>query len=755
MGLQKTELEKIEFQIEKLKSLKDSFTNANTYTAWHDYIMKISMDENFVFSTKLIYMREYLKEINQWYSIDLKRITWEEIKFLSANKIIKWNLFNKMLNFMIENNYIKNMFSSKDMLNYLCTPVNDRNFVEIFSKSSPEKWYMYSAENSEFSRCLYINGNEFMQEILNEFANRSVDMNALRIKNEIFYENFYDSFKSNDIAESINDIDKFSCDTFELQFDYYKKNGVKKDLSLLINFYIFLSEKNDCLFKETDSIDNYMLLRPNFFNEYSNGARKILYNPYDDVPTIDMWILDFNGYNISGNKFGDESRKLIDFSVITNDTYRNFVKDWFWKNTSPIQGKLSAFHYIKPFLNYINDLKTKKVFSFYIKSNDISSIYKISLNEIMAYKFFVDENYNSILAQNTAILSAKSLLEYLQQNNLMEIENSCFYYLKSKPYKPENTAKVIPDDKLKLLSDLMKVKSEKSYVDKLNYAIFYIALETEFRLSQIVNLKINCVKETAKPNEFVIISKTKTSKGDFTDPSITLYTKQHIDEIIKFTTDIRNECSDLNLKKYLFLSNSKRKSTYSKHKEKEFNKFLKSCCEELKMANYTFSNLRDTHITKAEEFVLRNNLSDTAQLVLTNHTSVNTDNKHYIEKKITEMLELVHSTIIGDVNINGVIEYKRPELEGNEEILVSNKCGYCQSSFCNEFSYLDCLMCKSFVATVDRIPYFKEMIKVMDFKIQNATIAHDKEDFTNIKQLLLNYLKRLYLKKEEFECRNH
>ena len=60
-------------------------------------------------------------------------------------------------------------------------------------------------------------------------------------------------------------------------------------------------------------------------------------------------------------------------------------------------------------------------------------------------------------------------------------------------------------------------------------------------------------------------------------------------------------------------------------------------------------------------------------------------------------------------------------------------------------------MCKHFVSTTSRIPYFEEQIKVIDNKIKYATIKHDIEDLTNIKKLLVTYLSKLYELKRDNE----
>ena len=57
-------------------------------------------------------------------------------------------------------------------------------------------------------------------------------------------------------------------------------------------------------------------------------------------------------------------------------------------------------------------------------------------------------------------------------------------------------------------------------------------------------------------------------------------------------------------------------------------------------------------------------------------------------------------------------------------------------------------MCKDFVTTPDRLPYFKERIKSLDEKILNASIPHDKEDLVAVKRLHVGFIEALLNLKE-------
>lgn len=123
-------------------------------------------------------------------------------------------------------------------------------------------------------------------------------------------------------------------------------------------------------------------------------------------------------------------------------------------------------------------------------------------------------------------------------------------------------------------------------------------------------------------------------------------------------------------------------------------------------------------------------------------------NNHYFQEKIRDALQATHNVIIGDVDINGNIVKNKDLIHSNNENIVENGCGYCQSEFCDLNGPLSCLLCKHFATTIDRIPFFKKQIDILDESILKATIPHDKEDIVAIKRLFLRYLEELINVKE-------
>ena len=153
-------------------------------------------------------------------------------------------------------------------------------------------------------------------------------------------------------------------------------------------------------------------------------------------------------------------------------------------------------------------------------------------------------------------------------------------------------------------------------------------------------------------------------------------------------------------------------------------------------------------MTKAEEFIVRNQLSDMQQNILSGHRTTETDHRYYTDTDIRTLLESVHGIIIGNVDVNGRIIDESDNVVSVENS-VSNGCGYCSNSTCNDYSMLDCLMCKHFVTTISRLPYFEEAIKMIDHRIENTVITHDKEDLVNIKRLYVGFINEILKRREE------
>lgn len=127
--------------------------------------------------------------------------------------------------------------------------------------------------------------------------------------------------------------------------------------------------------------------------------------------------------------------------------------------------------------------------------------------------------------------------------------------------------------------------------------------------------------------------------------------------------------------------------------------------------------------------------------------------KHYIRPEIRNYLEVLYKVKIGNVTIKGEIVGNLEDTNMNipkdiSEITVKRGCGFC-SCDCVSNENIDCLICRNFVVTIDRIPFFEESIKEIDSNIKNESIMHEKEHLISIKKLYVSYLGALYTFKKE------
>lgn len=277
-----------------------------------------------------------------------------------------------------------------------------------------------------------------------------------------------------------------------------------------------------------------------------------------------------------------------------------------------------------------------------------------------------------------------------------------------------------------------------------------LILTTEFRIGQICNLRVSCIVPTAKKDQYEIRSQTKTSNGRKTHSIITDATKNLLLEAINRTASLREELSQTEHSDYIFLYKSKMGLARPIHIEK-FRDFFQKCCKEAGTPNYHCTNLRDTHMTKAFEFCIRNGKSDLEMGILSKHKHIDTTKNHYIEIELEKMLETTYGIIIGDQDLvlhtPSVVDSIPPEFDVDNST-VAYGCGVCTSEHCVNTTALPCLICSKFITTVDHERFFVKALDLLEQRLDNAKTPHDKEDLITIKKLYVLYLEAIYRKKE-------
>lgn len=88
-------------------------------------------------------------------------------------------------------------------------------------------------------------------------------------------------------------------------------------------------------------------------------------------------------------------------------------------------------------------------------------------------------------------------MQFVNDYNVAKISKGVFYHLQHRN-ELNNTSRPIPDDDLNKLATVILENCDKGLIYKLYFTIFCICLETEFRISQIVALTADCVRENSK-----------------------------------------------------------------------------------------------------------------------------------------------------------------------------------------------------------------------------------------------------------------
>ncbi|SCP98769.1 site-specific integrase [Anaerobium acetethylicum] len=560
----------------------------------------------------------------------------------------------------------------------------------------------------------------------------------------LFYNEF--DYSLNKYATAISTYSDFNFTIYKSQFEYYKQfPNTAVLIGILNRFYIYLIEhpsgEGKNIFKDYDNIDINFLKRSDFTKCQLDGFSFLYYNPLAPVPTSEKWILHINGYERTSTKCISTTTQKFDFSQIKSSVYKTCLMQFVWNNLKVnFTSKYEQYRILSQILNYIYDTKSRQDYP-------NPSLTHFNIWEAHLIRNYIDESQNTASSKEEYLCAIRIFLTFLDTKQIATFELMFFKYLQKFKVVPTNHALAIPKDELCKINKVLIAHKNESYFNELCYTIFHVCLQTEFRISSICHLHIDCITETMKDNQFLIKTTSKTSNGQKYIAVVSDLTKLHLENILKLSATVRNECPENSLKKYLFVYRTTM-NNFRPISAHDFRNYFSKCCKEAGTPIYSASNLRDTHMTKALEYKMRHAESDVTLAVLSGHKNINTTQNHYIEIELTKMLESTYGIIIGDVTITGeivdIIENKHIE---NAAHSVEHNCGYCKQDRCSILNSLSCLMCCSFITTVNHAQYFRDSISQIDIMIPNALTQHDKDDLVNIKRLYCAYLMEILKKK--------
>lgn len=540
-------------------------------------------------------------------------------------------------------------------------------------------------------------------------------------------ENYYDNVKKTRkyypafIYYITSFLDKYNVNSYEDLNDTLIENCI-----LNANDYIIACHSRNFLIhcilqiKDKRHFKKYpvsVLSRARLAKDLFDGYRTVLYNQMDSVPTIDKWLLLPNGEEKKSTQLTSESVISIDFTIIQNKRFRQLVKKWFWASTSSIITSSREVRKIAMFLNMFFP--------------DNKEFFDITQTICANYKSYVQAKWPKTETRNNYIYPILSFIRYLDDYTHIIVEKECYLYLVNRGSLNQKGAVGVKNEHLEQIAGYINDHKNDNHNSYCFYIMFHIALNTEFRASQIVSLPSNCIKESMKANEFVINTNMKQSGYESVDQPCARVVKDIIFAYLNATDDYRSNLPS-NLRKYLFIHEDITGKIQTPFNASQFSKYIKNVCEKLGLPRYTAKNLRITYITNAKAYAQRKGLSDLTLLRITNHANMDTINNHYIQEQIIDALQATIGVVIGNVNIDGTISANSDGFNTAEDALVANGLGFCQSMQCTNQGLLPCQRCKYFFTTIENIPYYRKEIKRLKAINNGSLNPHDAEDINNL-----------------------
>lgn len=612
--------------------------------------------------------------------------------------------------------------------------------------------HIYRNSNSSLSYIIMEVQNPYIYEEYIEWSKLSV-LSSNISEDKDFVWNFERSFSKK--RHSIHNLSGFNSETFWLQINYYKhlfcgdRKRISKAVSGVCDFYRTLVRNNEDFNPFTGSTTmSYALL-------FSQGLNRRIVEDYTFMtwqPNMSILkpynhvVLLLNGLDRFTSKLEKEDWRDLDFSQIKSDFYKELLLRYIvrnlGRNTALITGSI-VYLYLD-FFNFLYRMKSNPI---YPNKNEAN----ISNQEAILYRNYIMGKQSSIANKSTEIQHVKQFLQWCKETDELNLEDMVLYYLMHLPVVRKNNATSIPDADLQKIIKYVINDSTENQMARLAYPIIRLQLETEFRIGTIVSLKTDCIRPTMKPNQFRIRVAHKTSNGELADYVISSDTYRTLMNVIEDTEPLRDQCVDKQTAEYIFLRNGT--MGIANIRVPDYTNYLTQVCKMVGCPVYTASNFRDTHMTKALEWAIREEKSDVELSILTSHKNIDTTKNNYIDWKMEELLEATYGLDLSEsdyltkqFNVTNQI----PSQFSNGSNVVEGGCGICTANTCHVKNEIPCLLCADFITTVDHEIFFRKAIDRIDRLIEvSHSHPHDVEDLITMKKLYVLYLGKILERKED------
>ncbi|AMC00209.1 Phage integrase family [Aerococcus viridans] len=660
---------------------------------------------------------------------DISKITSSEIvKFLKSPEYqnITNNTFVDFFIGLVDEGLIKDLSLchffkelKKDSEVYRLTCFKTEKFIDCLSTVEPYSIFFITKTYQNKKLYVVTNKNKELRPVIIEYID---DLNYNNNEINMFLKYFDDSLGT----EEVNRLSDLTYKIFNIQIEYFMNTfNDAIYLTYLIDFYQFLMNRKVNVLQDISM--KRFLKRTGLAQDLFAGFEVIPYQSFENVPDNDKWLLIYTESQCTNDGISTTMSSKLDFSTVADEKLKYAMKHYIWYQGAAINTKIKNMRRITAFIGFLHSYSRENI-SHISSAKTATSV--VNLNKIIAYKGIVIGKYNESKSIFNQLYAVRNFLNHACDYKLLEIENGYEYFLQSRLDSNHNDSNPITDEHFTVIFEHMKLKAQEKDINELYLIVYYLLSVTEIRPSNIVSLRVDCVKEIGH-EQFAIFTETKTSNKQQVLIPIVSETKKLLDEVIRITEPVRQQSSNKDNDKYLFLIASPFRRSSGVMRLEQFNEYLVSICEELNIQRYTASNLRDRYMTKTDDFIIKNSYSELQQKVLTGHSSSNTTNTYYVGRDVKDSLSAVNGIIIGE---DKSLSMEKSTSDVGVKVPI------------NKLLFDD-----EFITTPDFIPYYKYHLDEIINEIELSNNIDKIAELMTYKALLEGYLEKLYEKDTRIE----
>ena len=502
--------------------------------------------------------------------------------------------------------------------------------------------------------------------------------------------------------QSITD---FTFEVFKKQYRFYQKvnflntTKFRKFSVWITRFYVFL-----CKFIKEQNIQ-HNIFEGTLYNErildshtftiyYERGYRLIAYNPFEDIPFENRWLL------ISPDGYANARKNShygIDFLKVKDKSLRNDLKQYVWKQSSSSISSLAiGIYMVIEFLNFISSFK---IF------NELEDFINHELLE--QWSFYIGSK--ELNTMNNYVKRCRAYLKF--HRDKYQIPSLLIDILQQKPLEDDGGTPMTSHD-IELFSMKFQKQRKKGIIGELSYIIFNLAATTKLRSGEILSLERDCILEKFERTG-VIQYHSKTSGDQKIRATLTIEKINLIEKAIRLTADAHRKASE-DTAKYIFIKEDGCRKDRIIEIVYQFTVIFSKIQKDLEGQlnnKYRPYNLRTTFIDNIYTEGINDGLPTKVIAEMVGNGE-KTAIKYY--RKTSEAQE--YAEMFAGVTVSGVDVYGNILEEKDVENLnpVEDGLGGCKQKGCvNDEDEYRCLICSHFATTTIRIPLFKKRITML------------------------------------------